>query len=113
MVIDAKSGIQATTEKLIEYLKQSPKPAFFVINKLDQENADFSGTVEKIKSSTWLNLIPITIPIGEGESFCGVIDLLQNQSYLYKNGESQGVKSAVDETKKSKARFFRFNVFGM
>jgi elongation factor G len=101
MLIDAKSGIQATTEKLIEYLKQNPKPSFFIINKLDQENVDFSDTVEKIKSSTGLNLVPITIPIGEGESFCGVIDLLQNQSYLYKNGEYQGVKSAVDESKKS------------
>lgn len=101
MVIDVKSGVQATTEKLIEYLKNDPKPAFFIINKLDQENVNFSDTVEKIKSSTGLNLVPITIPVGEGESFNGIIDLLQNQSYSYKNGESQGVKSNFDENKKS------------
>ncbi|MCL5072591.1 MAG: elongation factor G [Actinobacteria bacterium] len=101
VVIDAKSGIQAATEKIIEHLKQSPKPAFIAINKLDQENVDFSGTVEKIKNNTGLNLVPITIPIGEGESFNGIMDLLQNQSYLYKNGVFQGVKSAVDESKKS------------
>ena len=100
-VIDVKSGIQAASERIIEHIKQNPKPMFFIINKIDQENVDYFKTIEGIKTSTGLNLVPITIPIGEGETFSGVIDLLLNQSYSYKEGSNLGVKSIVEENRKT------------
>src|SRR3972149_4180922 len=38
LVIDAKSGIQAPTELVMELLAKNPKPMFFILNKLDLEN---------------------------------------------------------------------------
>jgi elongation factor G len=103
LVIDVKSGLQAVSERIIEYLKQNPKPAFCIINKLDQENVSYFTTVNKIKSSTGLNLVPITIPAGEGEKFSTVIDLLQNQQFNYMEGLGAGQKSSVDDSNKTEA----------
>ena len=108
LVIDVKSGLQAATERIIEYFKQNPKPAFCIINKMDQENVNYNSAVEDIRNTTGLNLVPITIPSGEGENFSGIIDLLQNQQYDYKSGKGQ--KSAVDESKKSDSETFHNNL---
>ena len=108
LVVDVKSGLQAATERIIDYFKQDPKPAFCIINKMDQENVNYTSTVEEIRNTTGLNLVPITIPSGEGENFSGVIDLLQNQQYDYKSGKGQ--KSDVDESKKSDSEAFHNNL---
>jgi elongation factor G len=106
LVIDAKSGLQAATERIVEYLIQNPKPTFCIINKLDQENIDFSASVETIKANLGLNLVPITIPANEGEKFSSVIDLLLNQQYNYSGTSGQGQKSVVEASKKSDAETF-------
>ncbi len=106
LVIDAKSGLQAATERIVEYLQQNPKPTFCIINKLDQENIDFSASVENIKANLGLNLVPITIPADEGEKFSSVIDLLLNQQYNYSNASGQGQKTDVEASKKSDAETF-------
>ncbi len=103
IVIDVKSGLQAATERIIDYLKDNPKPAFCIINKMDQENVDYFKAVDEIKNSTGLNLVPITIPSGDGEDFNGVIDLLQNQQFDYRAGSSTGQKTDVDQKKKNDA----------
>ena len=110
LVIDVKSGLQAATERIISYLKDQPKPAFCIINKMDQENVDYFNTVDEIKNSTGLNLVPITIPSGDGENFKGVIDLLQNQQFNYKAGAAAGQKSEVDEINKNDADNYHNNL---
>ncbi|MBN1299541.1 MAG: elongation factor G [Actinobacteria bacterium] len=101
LVIDVKSGIQAASEKIIEYLKNNIKPTFCIINKLDQENVNFLSTVDNIKKETGLNLVPITIPHTEGEKFSSVIDLLQNKQFNYSGDSYKGQKSDVEESKKN------------
>jgi len=103
LVIDVKSGLQAATERIIEYIKQNPKPVFCIINKLDQENVNYFSSTDEIKNSTGLNIVPITIPLVEGEKFTSVIDLLQNQQFNYREGSFQGQKSDVDSSKKTDA----------
>ncbi|MBM3700576.1 MAG: elongation factor G [Actinobacteria bacterium] len=100
LVIDVKSGLQAATEKIIEYFKNNVRPAFCVINKLDQENVNFLSTVNDLKGATGLNLVPITIPLSEGEKFSSIIDLLQNKQFNYSGNSFQGQKADVDGAKK-------------
>jgi len=103
LVVDVKSGLQASSERTVEYLKQNPKPAFCIINKLDQENVNYLSTVNEIKKSTGLNLVPITIPVEEGEKFAQIIDLLENVQFNYKENSGMGQQSQVDESKKNGA----------
>ena len=101
LVIDPKSGMQAVTEKIIGILEESKKPLFCVMNKMDQENVDYQGAIDNLKKRFGLNLIPITLPIGEGENFSGVIDALRNLSYSYKDTSGSGTKSELDEASKA------------
>ncbi len=96
MVVDAKSGIQAPTEIILEMLGKNPKPMFLILNKMDLENIDFFKIVDEIKSSKGLNLIPITIPVGSGEDFSQIIDILQNKAYQYKDGSFTGTAADID-----------------
>jgi len=96
MVIDAKSGIQAPTEIILEQLQEHTRPMIMVLNKMDLENIDFIKTVEDIKSSYGLNLVPITMPGNTGEGFSKVIDILQDQGYEYSDGSFRGTKTDID-----------------
>jgi elongation factor G len=102
LVIDAKSGVQAPTEMVVELLGSNPKPVFCILNKLDLENIDYFKIVENIKKEYGLNLVPITVPANSGEGFSKIIDLLQNQAYEYKGKDFKGNKTAVDENIKDK-----------
>jgi elongation factor G len=97
LVVDAKSGVQAPTELVIELLTKNPKPMFCVLNKLDLENIDYIKSVEDIKSEYNLNLVPITAPVTSGENFSKIVDILQNQAYEYKEKNPVGNKTSVDE----------------
>ncbi len=97
LVIDAKSGVQAPTELVIELIARNPKPMFFILNKMDLENIDYFKIVEDIKSEYNLNLVPITVPANSGENFSKIVDLLQNQSYEYKDKNPSDTKIPTDE----------------
>jgi len=100
MVLDAKSGIQAPSEIVLEKFMEDPGPMFLVLNKMDLENIDFFKVVDDIKSVYGLNLVPITIPANTGEDFSKIIDILQNQAYQYKDGDFQGSKADIDPAMK-------------
>ena len=71
-----------------------------VLNKMDLENIEFLGTVDEIKSTYGLNLVPITMPGNTGEDFSRVIDILQNQGYDYKDGDFKGSKTDISDSLK-------------
>jgi len=98
--IDIKSGLQAATEKALSLVKDSSKPSFIVINKLDQENVDFSKLIEEIKSEFGISIVPITVPIGSGEDFSGVIDILKNKAFNYKDDSGKSEESDISDDKK-------------
>jgi len=103
MVLDAKSGMQAPSEIVLEKAQEAPGPMFMVLNKMDLENIDFFKIVEEIKNSYGLNLVPITIPDGTGEDFSKIVDLLKNQAFQYKDGDFQGTKADIGQTIKDQA----------
>ncbi len=102
VVVDAKTGIQAPTERIIELLAKNPRPMFLILNKMDLENVNHSKVVQDIKNNYNLNIAPITVPVNSGEKFSKIVDILQNQEYEYKDKSSTGTKIPTDENIKSK-----------
>ncbi len=101
VVIDAKAGVQAPTERILELLSKTPSPIFLVLNKMDLENINYSKIVQDIKDNYGLNIVPITIPVNSGENFSKIVDILQNQAYEYKDKIPDGTKIEMDENIKS------------
>lgn len=86
MVIDARSGVQIETIKLWRLLDRRNKPRLVFINNMDDARAHFSQCIHDIHSQFETEVCPVTIPIGEGETFTGVIDVLRSTAWTSVDG---------------------------
>ncbi|MFT3895463.1 MAG: elongation factor G [Anaerolineales bacterium] len=85
ILVDAVSGIEVGTELAWRYAEQFNLPRFFVINKMDRENADFTKTFEAVKEFVEAHgkrVVQVHIPIGEKQDFKGVVDVIGMKSYM-------------------------------
>ncbi|MHB1276701.1 MAG: GTP-binding protein [Candidatus Humimicrobiaceae bacterium] len=103
LLFDPKASLQAVTEKIIEELNTKNTPVFCVLNKMDQENIDYFKAIENIKRNFSVPLVPFTIPIGEGEKFNGVVDILKKTAFTYKTDSKTGTKIELDQNLKEVA----------
>ena len=87
VVVCASSGVEVGTEKNWDTLEQIGIPRTVFVNKMDRENANFSRVVEELRSHFGPKLVPVQLPIGEAESFSGIVDLVAMKAYL-KDGDS-------------------------
>ncbi len=85
----AVSGVEVQTEIIWDYAQEANKPCVAFINKLDRENANFYRVVDSMKEMLeGSSIVPVQLPIGEQESFKGVVNLLDMQAYTYDNGKA-------------------------
>lgn len=81
VTVDARSGVQIETIKIWRNLDGRNKPRMAFINKLDEERAGFASSVADVKDKFKVNAVAVTIPMGEGAAFKGVIDVLNQKAY--------------------------------
>lgn len=86
VVVGARVGVKAETGKVWQYANDYELPRLVFINKMDKENASFQNAVEGVEKSYSVSLVPITVPMGEGTSFEGVLDLLKMKAITFKDG---------------------------
>ena len=89
LVVSAESGIQVDTIRAWQYGKNLHLPRLIYVNKMDMENADFFGSLERMKELFGKSVMPLQVPIGEGKDFRGIIDVPTQQAYEWVNGERQ------------------------
>jgi Translation elongation factors (GTPases) len=81
MMIDAKSGVQIETVKLWRNLDRRNKPRIVFVNHMDDDRASFSHSIQEIHSQFEVETCPVTIPMGCGSSFRGIIDVLHGKAW--------------------------------
>ena len=79
--LSAKSGIVVGTEKGWKALEKAGLPAMFYVSKLDEEHANFFGTLQALRDTFGASVIPFTFPILNGENAVAVVDLLEKKAY--------------------------------
>ncbi len=100
-VANGASEFDVSLEKSIELLVDRPVVKGFIINRLDNEGADFNKAIERIRENTDFNPTPILIPIGSEHKFSGVIDIAQGKAF--KNGEEIEIPADMtDQVEESK-----------
>jgi elongation factor G len=83
VVMSAESGVEAGTVKTWKYLDRYNLPRIVCLNKIDKEHANFETAVEDAQSQLGAKVMPVQLPIGTGESFKGVVDILKRKAYVY------------------------------
>jgi len=82
ILLDAKAGIQIETVKLWRNLDRRNKARMAFINHLDDERAEFARCVQELHNQFEAEVFPVSIPMGRGAAFSGVIDVLQGKAYV-------------------------------
>ncbi len=77
------SGVEVGTEKVWGYADQYNLPRLVFINKLNRENANFNTALEQLRKFFGLHVFPLQFPIGQEESFNGVVDLVKMKALLF------------------------------
>ncbi|MFZ2781420.1 MAG: elongation factor G [Rectinemataceae bacterium] len=82
LLVDGKSGVQIETIKLWRNLEARAKPRVLFVTKMDEERASFDSALADVKEKFKIDAVPVTIPMGNGLEFAGVIDVLTGKAYL-------------------------------
>ena len=76
-VFCAVGGVEPQSETVWRQADKYNVPRIAFVNKMDRVGADFYHVVEMIKTRLGTNPLPLVIPIGGGEMFTGIIDLME------------------------------------
>ena len=79
----AVGGVEPQSETVWRQADKYDVPRIAFINKMDRTGADFYKAVQMMKDRLGANAIPLTLPIGEGDLFTGVIDLITFKARMY------------------------------
>jgi elongation factor G len=88
-VFCAVGGVEPQSETVWRQADKYDVPRIAFVNKMDRVGADFFNVLTMIRKRLGANPIPLVIPIGSGELFTGIIDLLKMKAILY-NEDSKG-----------------------
>jgi translation elongation factor EF-G len=89
----AVGGVEPQSETVWHQADKYKVPRVCFVNKMDRVGADFYKVVAQIRERLHANPVPIQLPIGEEDSFVGVVDLIKNKAYVWE--EDNG--STIDE----------------
>ncbi|MBZ0179515.1 MAG: elongation factor G [Melioribacteraceae bacterium] len=79
----AVGGVEPQSETVWRQADKYKVPRIAFINKMDRIGADFYHAVDMMKERLKANAVPVTLPIGEGDLFAGVIDLISMKARMY------------------------------
>src|SRR6266550_1458395 len=90
-VLDAVGGVEPQTETVWRQADRYHVPRIIFVNKMDRVGADFEMCVKMVRERLGANVVPIHLPLGSGELFTGIIDLVRQVEIVY-DDESLGKK---------------------
>ena len=76
MVIDSAKGIETQTKKLFQVCRDRHMPIMTLMNKMDREGRDPFELIDELESQLQLACAVMTWPIGQGQDFRGVYDIM-------------------------------------
>jgi elongation factor G len=94
-VFSAVEGVEPQSETVWRQADKYHVPKIAFLNKMDRVGADFFGTVEMMKSKLNANPLILQLPVGTGDDFRGVIDLLRMQQIRW-DESSLGTVFSID-----------------
>ncbi|MBO4574206.1 MAG: elongation factor G [Bacteroidales bacterium] len=83
----AVGGVEPQSETVWRQADRYNVPRICFVNKMDRSGADFYKVLDQIKERLNANPVPVQLPIGEEDSFIGVIDLIKNKALLWDEDE--------------------------
>ncbi|MDR1618120.1 MAG: GTP-binding protein, partial [Treponema sp.] len=88
LTVDGRTGVQIETIKLWRNLDGRGKPRGVFVTKLDDERAEYRKALADVKEKLTVDPVPVTIPMGEGAAFKGIIDVLNEKAWFLQGADA-------------------------
>ena len=79
----AVGGVEPQSETVWRQADRYNVPRIAFVNKMDRTGADFYNVIDMIKERFQANPVPLSLPIGSGDDFSGLVDLIRNEALIY------------------------------
>ena len=107
----AKGGVEPQSETVWRQADKYGVPRIAYVNKMDIMGADFFNCIQMMKDRLHANAVPIQLPIGKEEHFEGIIDLVKNKAYYYRDELGVDIEETeVPEDMKELVDEYRFKL---
>jgi elongation factor G len=87
-VFCAVGGVEPQSETVWNQADRYKVPRIAFINKMDRTGADFGAVVVQMNKYLDANAFPFQIPMGAEENFTGMIDVIEQKAYVFREHES-------------------------
>ncbi len=91
LVVGAEKAVEVVTERAWEITGAAKRPTAILVNQMDRENANFDSAVASMQDHFERKLLPIQLPIRDGGSFTGIIDLIGNRAIQFADKSSKDI----------------------
>ncbi len=82
-LFDSVAGVQPQSETVWRQMNKYKVPRIAYVNKMDKVGANFLNVVKMIQDRLKSRAVPIQLPIGEGDTFKGFVDLIRMKGIVY------------------------------
>ena len=84
-VFCAVGGVEPQSETVWRQADRYQVPRIAFINKMDRVGADFEQVIGMMRERLGANAYPVQYPLGEGELFTGVVDIVGQRAIIYED----------------------------
>jgi elongation factor G len=91
-VFDASQGVEPQSETVWRQADKYRVPRLAFANKMDKTGADFQLVLDSMEERLGANAVPIQWPMGQEDSFKGIIDLVEMKSFTYMDDLGQDIQ---------------------
>ena len=107
-VLCAKGGVEPQSETVWRQADEYKVPRMVYVNKMDTMGADFFRCVQMLHDRLHANGVPIQLPIGQEDTFKGIVDLIDMKADVYYDDMGNDVRvEEIPEDMKEQAQEYR------
>ncbi len=104
-VLAAKGGVEPQSETVWRQADEYKVPRMVYVNKMDTMGADFFRCVQMLHDRLHANGVPIQLPIGQEDTFKGIVDLIDMKADVYYDDMGNDVRvEEIPEDMKEQAQ---------
>ena len=93
-VFDASQGVEPQSETVWRQADKYRVPRLAFANKMDKTGADFQLVLTSMAERLGANAVPIQWPMGQEDSFKGIIDLVEMRAFTYLDDLGQNIEES-------------------
>ncbi|MBT3317141.1 elongation factor G [bacterium] len=95
-MVKADGGLEVSSDALWRLARKQNLPMFLVITRMNKDNADFEKAMREFNDHLEGTSVAVQLPIGKGESFKGIVDLIGMKAYEYVDGKANAIDIPAD-----------------